>query len=352
MSYTIEVLPYDPIWPAKFAAEAARLHEILGAEIMAVHHIGSTSVPGIKAKPIIDILLEVRDITRIDAYNAQMEAYGYLSFGEYGLPRRRYFPRNVNGRRVAHIHSWQSGDPEIGRHLAFRDYLRTHPIAAAEYGALKAQLAVQFCNDRDGYLTGKHDFVVAMERKALQWQAGFQNLSLLQPVIETARLQLWPLSQSHLEACQVSVDLLAFALKMPISRAIWEPPVVKARQIKIQKMARVDPAVHPWYTYWLIVDTAVSRGVGLVGFKGSPDRSGVVEIGYGLDVHYQRRGYATEAVQTMIDWAFTQPDCKVVTAWVRKDNPASQRVLQKVGMRFVRATLTQLFWRIIKTDAR
>ena len=100
MKRIVEVLPYDPGWIALFAAEASLLRSVFDHEVVAVHHIGSTSVPGMKAKPIIDVLLEVRDIERVDAYNEPMRQLGYEPRGEYWLPRRRYFPKTVNGRRT------------------------------------------------------------------------------------------------------------------------------------------------------------------------------------------------------------------------------------------------------------
>lgn len=165
----VVVVPYDPAWPARFKAQTAVLHTILGDEIVAVHHVGSTAVPGLQAKPIIDILVEVRDIERLDRYNAALIAQGYLPRGEYGLPGRRYFPRDVGGARVAHVHCWQTGHPEIARHLAFVAYLRAHPQEAAAYGALKAQLAQQFADAREDYVAGKHEFIVAMQQRALVW---------------------------------------------------------------------------------------------------------------------------------------------------------------------------------------
>lgn len=165
----IRVVPYDPQWPQKFVAEAAVLRRILGDEIVAMHHVGSTAVPGLKAKPIIDILVEVRDITRIEAYNEAMRAHGYEPMGDYGLPGRRYFPKDVDGERVVHAHVWQVGNSEIERHLVFRDYLRTHPEEAAAYAAVKEELAQRFPDNSTAYVAGKDSFVKAMQQRALAW---------------------------------------------------------------------------------------------------------------------------------------------------------------------------------------
>jgi GrpB-like predicted nucleotidyltransferase (UPF0157 family) len=169
MTRKVEVVSYDPTWPAQFQIEADLLRTILGPEIVAIHHIGSTSIPGIKAKPIIDIILVVCDIERVDLYNEAMIACGFIPRGEYGLPERRFFPRDVDGVRTTHVHTWQSANHEITRHLAFRDYMIAHPADALAYGNLKAQLAEQFTYERERYISGKHDFIVEMERKAVAW---------------------------------------------------------------------------------------------------------------------------------------------------------------------------------------
>jgi GrpB-like predicted nucleotidyltransferase (UPF0157 family) len=128
---------YSPDWPIEFEREAGRLRALLGEEIVANHHIGSTSVPGLDAKPIIDLLPLVRDITRIDGYTDRMTEAGYRAWGEYGLPGRRYFTKDSGEFRAHNIHVYATGDPEVTRHLAFCAYLRAHPDAQREYVAVK-----------------------------------------------------------------------------------------------------------------------------------------------------------------------------------------------------------------------
>lgn len=104
-----------------FKEEAAKLQTIFGNEIVDIHHIGSTSVPGLKAKPIIDIMPVVRDINTVDNYNIYMQEIGYEPKGENGIPKRRYFQKGGENR-THHVHIYQTGSYEIKRHLAFRDY--------------------------------------------------------------------------------------------------------------------------------------------------------------------------------------------------------------------------------------
>lgn len=163
------VTDYNPMWPAMFEAEAAKIKEIFSDELIAIHHIGSTSVPGMKAKPIIDIMPVVRDINAVDKFNDKMIELGYEPMGEFGLPGRRYF-RKGGDNRTHHVHVYQLDNrTEIERHLALRDYLREHKDAAEEYGRLKEELARRFPDDIEAYMDGKDQFVKELEKKALKW---------------------------------------------------------------------------------------------------------------------------------------------------------------------------------------
>jgi hypothetical protein len=108
--------------------------QALGDELVVVHHIGSTSVPGLAAKPIIDLLPEARSLVLIDELTPAFERAGYVAKGENGLQGRRYFTRDREGYRTHNVHIYQAGDPDIERHLAFRDYLRSHAQVRDEYG--------------------------------------------------------------------------------------------------------------------------------------------------------------------------------------------------------------------------
>ncbi|HEY3423122.1 MAG TPA: GrpB family protein [Methanocellaceae archaeon] len=164
----IEQVSHDPEWDNEYRREAQKLCEILGDEIVAVHHIGSTSIPDITAKPVIDILGEARRIEDIDIHNEAMARQGYQARGEFGLPGRRFFVKGVP-KRTHHVHIFQAGSPEIYRHLAFRDYMIAHPDDARKYSELKQKLAIQYKGDIDGYCDGKDAFVKEMERKAIAW---------------------------------------------------------------------------------------------------------------------------------------------------------------------------------------
>ena len=169
MSQHVVVVPYNPQWPALYEQEAQAIGQILGENLTAIHHIGSTSVPGLAAKPIIDIMPVVRDLAQVDACSAQFEALGYEVMGEFGIPGRRYY-RKGGENRTHQIHAFSEEDHwNIDRHLAVRDYLRAHPKEAKLYGDLKQRLAQQFPEDIERYCDGKDAFVKALEKRAYAW---------------------------------------------------------------------------------------------------------------------------------------------------------------------------------------
>ncbi|MBC7912476.1 MAG: GrpB family protein [Pyrinomonadaceae bacterium] len=168
----VEVIPHDPRWRDAFETEAKHVAAALGENVVAVHHIGSTAIPNIYAKPVIDLLIEVRDITEVDSQSAAMESLGYEVMGEYGIPGRRYFRKdNREGIRTHHIHAFESGSAEVERHLAFRDYMIAHPVDAQRYGELKRKLAEEHPQSIDGYMDGKDGFIKEIDRRAARWRA-------------------------------------------------------------------------------------------------------------------------------------------------------------------------------------
>ena len=166
----VELLPHDPFWTQRAQAEADALRSVLGDTLLAVHHIGSTAIPGIRAKPVIDLIPVVSALPALEARRSQIEALGYEWCGEFGLPGRRYFRRDdLQGARTHQVHAFETGVPDVIRHLAFRDYMRAHPLLAAEYGKLKEGLADAHRHDRTAYVQGKDAFVKEHERRALLW---------------------------------------------------------------------------------------------------------------------------------------------------------------------------------------
>ena len=175
----VRVVDYNPEWPAMFKAESAVIREIVGDNLTALFHIGSTSVPGLKAKPVIDMLPVVRDIAALDSLNEKFAAAGYEAMGEFGIPGRRYF-RKGGAARTHQAHAFQYDNVyAIMRHIAFRDYMRADAEAREAYGELKAALASRFPHDIGAYCDGKDDFVKEYERRALMHH--WERLAAVRP---------------------------------------------------------------------------------------------------------------------------------------------------------------------------
>ncbi|RLQ90644.1 GrpB family protein [Falsibacillus albus] len=174
MARKVEVTEYQPDWKAFCQSEVHRLSLVLDQEQVHFHHIGSTAVPGLAAKPIIDLLAEVPDLSWIDRRSPLIESkLGYIARGENGIAGRRYFFYETgDGTRLFHLHAYPVNHPEIERHLAFRDYLIAHPNTARSYGTLKKKLADKHPDDIDSYISGKDEFVKEAERAALKWKKG------------------------------------------------------------------------------------------------------------------------------------------------------------------------------------
>ncbi|WP_420415460.1 GrpB family protein [Roseibium sp.] len=169
----VELTDYQTVWADQFQDEAARISQVLGPNLVAIHHIGSTAVPGLVAKPIIDLMGEVNSLEACDAMNREMQFLGYEVMDAYGIPSRRYYRKfNSERRRTHHLHLFLSGSDHLTRHLAFRDYLIAHPEAAVEYGNLKRKLSRIDGGDWDSYVSGKDRFVQQTERLALDWYVG------------------------------------------------------------------------------------------------------------------------------------------------------------------------------------
>jgi GrpB-like predicted nucleotidyltransferase (UPF0157 family) len=170
MTRTIEVEPYNPDWPEKYHHEARQLTQIFASQLISIHHIGSTAIPGIKAKPVIDIMVVVHEIDQVEQYNSSMIGLGYSPRGEYGIPGRRYFPKVIDDVHSHHVHVYSQGHKDITLLLNFRDYLRDHPEQALAYSQLKEKLAQKFRYDSAGYTEAKTDFVKNINLLAAQWR--------------------------------------------------------------------------------------------------------------------------------------------------------------------------------------
>ena len=170
MAEPITIVRYDPRWRSEFDAERVRLERVFQGTAAVVEHVGSTAVPGLGAKPIIDIMVGLSHLDEAEARIPALEqiGYQYVPAHESELPDRRYFRKVQSGRKTHHVHAVVHGSDFWRRHLLFRDYLRRHDAMAKEYLRLKQRLAAVHLTNRRAYLQAKSDFIEAVLLKAMR----------------------------------------------------------------------------------------------------------------------------------------------------------------------------------------
>jgi GrpB-like predicted nucleotidyltransferase (UPF0157 family) len=167
MQPVVVLKPHDSRWSAAAGAEAERLLAASSA-LVAIHHIGSTAIPGILAKPIIDLIGVAKDLAVLDQDRSIIEGLGYEWRGEYGLPGRRYCKLSSTAdRSLVHLHCYSEGDPSIARHLTFRDHLRACPEAASAYQQEKLRCARLHPADGGAYTECKSAWITLAGRQAV-----------------------------------------------------------------------------------------------------------------------------------------------------------------------------------------
>ena len=152
----IQVLPYDPQWKENFQTIRQELSLALNGLALRIEHVGSTSVEGLAAKPIIDIDVVISDHTPLESVVAALSTIGYQYEGDLGIPQREAF--RYDGKhhlQEHHLYVCPESSRELRRHIVFRDHLRSHPEAAAEYGRIKQEAAMLYPEDVEGYMACK-----------------------------------------------------------------------------------------------------------------------------------------------------------------------------------------------------
>ena len=167
---TARVVDYNPEWPRLYAAEEARILVAIGPWVSRIEHVGSTAIPGLAAKPILDILVGLRKLDDAPRCIPRMEGLGYEYVPEYEkeLPMRRYFRKGPRENRTHHVYMVEDGRDFWVAHLRFRDFLRDHPDDARRYELLKRELVARFENDREAYTASKAEFIKTMLSKAAE----------------------------------------------------------------------------------------------------------------------------------------------------------------------------------------
>ena len=172
----VVIVDYDPQWPIRYQEEKGRILEAIGRVIVAIEHIGSTAVPGLGAKPIIDIMVAVSRLADAEECIEPLQGMGYEYAPEIevSMPQRRYFDKGPAEARI-HLHMVELAGESWQRHLLFRDFLRDHPQVAQEYEQLKRELAAEYGSDRAGYTEAKTSFIRSVEARARKVPEGNQH---------------------------------------------------------------------------------------------------------------------------------------------------------------------------------
>lgn len=168
----VRLVPYTGEWKRLFEEERTLLQTAIGQYVLDIQHVGSTSIPGMVAKPILDIGIAVTSFEEARVCISPVEQLGYEYKGEFGIPRRRYFVKG--DPRTHHIHMNEMGSLDWENQVLFRDYLMQHPESAEEYAALKMELAQRYSTDREAYLDGKAPFI----ERVLEMARAASNRSL------------------------------------------------------------------------------------------------------------------------------------------------------------------------------
>lgn len=165
------LMPYDPSWPVRFENLKAKISPLFGDNLVHIYHFGSTSIPGMIAKPTIDACVEVIDLEKVKTMRPELESLGYKSWGDYVGTGEEYFTLNDSaGNRIYNVHTLQTGNPFISQYIAFRDYLRTYPEKASEYIAIKESLREEFgLDDYNSYNETKSKMMETLKQEAKEW---------------------------------------------------------------------------------------------------------------------------------------------------------------------------------------
>lgn len=214
---------FDKKWADNFEEGKKELEKVFKDIDIEFFHIGSTSIPECFAKPVIDILGVTPDTLKIDPINQEMILLGFTPLGEYGMKQRRLFQRKIPF--PINLHIFEETDPEVGRHLRFRSYLKSQPDKIKEYSDLKQQLAKQFPYDIQQYILGKEKFI-----KSIDILAAWETSSEISNEKERAKKEKWNLKEIlHAMEVNMHLQMTYFAKYIPSMEIVFEPDITVVR---------------------------------------------------------------------------------------------------------------------------
>ncbi|MCA9716193.1 MAG: GNAT family N-acetyltransferase [Myxococcales bacterium] len=322
MPKSIVVVDHDPAWARQFAQLRAALEATLGALALAIEHVGSTSVPGLAAKPILDIDVVIEAPARLPEVITRLAALGYAHEGERGVTGRHAF-RPVSKDSIPaswprhHLYVCPAGGLELRRHLAFRDWLRAHPEGRRRYAARKRELAARHTHDIVAYSDGKRGVIEA----ALVEATGVG--------LCTARAVLRPFSPDdapYAHPVFADPEVMRYAAGPPDA----DLATTAARLDRYIALQRARG-----FSKWVAWDRESGEYLGDAGLTVLAE-TGELELGYRLARRHWGRGLATELARAWLTRALDELQLGRVIAFADPANAASVRVMEKLGMRLDR----------------
>ncbi len=267
----VELTKYNPEWANIFTVAANEIKSILKENCIQIYHIGSTAIPTIYAKPIVDMLPIVKDINTVDSLNHEFEKLGYVCMGEYGIPGRRFYWRSKT-KRTLNIHLFEQGSPEIKRYLLFKDFMLEHDDYAQAYSLMKRSLAEIFPQDIEKYVSGKGSFVQMIDYKT--GSAKSVQLNAKDKVILESYNPVWlKLAEAEINVIKKIAGRLSYiSIKHIGSTAVAgfsSKPIIDIL-ITLQSMAEANYWTKPLETLAYVFLTENSDKSHWVFFKGMP----------------------------------------------------------------------------------
>lgn len=316
----IKIEQYDPKWAEIFEEEKVEICNILQDEIMLIDHIGSTAIPNLSAKPIIDILVGVKAINKINAYNSQMKRLGYQAKGEFGIKGRRYFLKKKGEQHTHHVHIFNVDDSNIWRHIHFKQYMINHVEDANKYEELKKRLAERFPHNIKKYLKGKNKFIKEIDEKAHDW--------FINRTFETERLLLRPFTSedaARMHKLSNTKEIAEATCEMPYPLELYM--VEEWIKDHREECEQGDQAI------FVIELKKTNSLIGSVEFV-IDKKTLEAEVGYWIGKPYWRKGYCMEAALEMLRFGFDELYFRRVFAMIFQWNTSSRKLLQKLGMSY------------------
>jgi len=169
------VVSYDAGWPELFESVRKELELVFGDEAKAIEHVGSTAVPGMSAKPTIDVLVVVKDVLEVDKLNEKMKELGYDAYGEYVGKGGRFFAKEEEGERIVNVHCFPAEHPKVRDLIGMRDYLRTYEEESRAYANSKLDLAQKYPDDYFAYRKEKDEYIQELKKRMEKWRDGLNG---------------------------------------------------------------------------------------------------------------------------------------------------------------------------------